>query len=156
MKIYTNIRQHLNDFIRLNELWITEHFQLEENDQKLAENPESVIDSGGFIFTGVLNNKVVGTSALFVKEYEFELARMAVDPAFRGRGYGRLMGQQVIDVAMQIGADELKLYTHDQLEPAVNLYRSLGFEPIHNGPHGEYCRCNLVMAKQLVPQTIQQ
>lgn len=146
MKIYTNIPQHFDDFIRLNEMWIKTYFSIEENDRALARNPRQVIDNGGYIFTGVVDNKVVATSALFVKNNEYELARMAVDPQFQGHGYGRSMGLEVIDVARELGVDQLRLYTHDSLVPAVKLYESLGFQPVHCGPHPEYRRCNLVMS----------
>jgi predicted GNAT family acetyltransferase len=34
MKIHINHRQHLEAFIQLNEQWITEHFAIEQSDQR--------------------------------------------------------------------------------------------------------------------------
>ena len=65
MEIAENCREHLKDFIRLNEEWITAYFEIEDIDRKLAANPQKVIDDGGYIFSLVLENKVIGVCALF-------------------------------------------------------------------------------------------
>lgn len=152
MKVFTNIAQHFPDFIRLNEMWITEYFEIEERDRELARNPHGVIDNGGYIFTGVLEQKVIATSALFVKNGEYELARMAVDPRFRGLGYGRKMAEHAIDVACQIDCERLRLHTHSSLKPAVSLYESLGFAVVHRGADAGYRRSDLIMEKRLFKQ----
>ena len=57
MDVAENKRDNLIDFIRLNEEWIITHFEIEEADRKLAENPGKIIDDGGYIFSLVLNEK---------------------------------------------------------------------------------------------------
>jgi len=94
MDVLENKREHLIDFIRLNEEWIITHFEIEEADRKLAENPGKIIDDGGYIFTLVLNEKVVGVCALINEGNGlFELARMAVSPKYHRRGYGEKLMQ---------------------------------------------------------------
>ena len=51
MQMETNNPAHFGEFIRLNELWITEHFSIEEADRALAANPARVIAEGGAIFS---------------------------------------------------------------------------------------------------------
>ena len=92
MKIHENNIEHLNDFIRLNEEWIIMHFSIEEEDIKLAANPSKVIENNGYIFSLVLENKVVGVCALFNEGGGvFELARMAVSPLYQGKGLGKAL-----------------------------------------------------------------
>ena len=50
--------------------------------------------------------------------------------AFRRFGLGRLIAQQLIDLAMQAGYSTLLLDTLDDMEAARGLYDSLGFESI--------------------------
>lgn len=81
-----------SDFIRLNEVWITEHFEIEAMDRHLSEDPGRVLREGGHIFSATIDGIVVGVAALFRDgPDQFELARMAVDPAYRGRGIGRAL-----------------------------------------------------------------
>jgi putative acetyltransferase len=60
-----------------------------------------------------------------------------VAPAFQGRGIGRLLANAVIERARAIGAEELELFTNDVLNPAMSLYRSLGFiqVPLEGAEH---------------------
>jgi hypothetical protein len=90
MPVEIDNEAHCRDFVRLNELWITECFSLEEADRKLAEDPYRIVREGGHILSLVENGYVVGVCALFRESAErYELARMAVDPGQRGKGYAR-------------------------------------------------------------------
>jgi putative acetyltransferase len=93
------------DFIRLNEVWITEHFEIEAMDRHLSEDPGRVLREGGHIFSATIDGIVVGVAALFREgPHEFELARMAVDPAYRGRGIGRALALAALQRAGDEGA----------------------------------------------------
>ena len=80
------------DFERLNRAWIEQYFQLEDADRQVFDDPESaIIEPGGEIFFVVENEEVVGTCAIIPHEPGvYEIAKMAVSPAARGRGYGDL------------------------------------------------------------------
>ncbi len=140
---------HCSDFIRLNELWITEHFTLEEADRKLAEDPYRIVREGGHILSLVENAKVVGVCALFRESpIRFQLARMAVDPLARGKGYGEILIQAAISKAREKGARTVYLLSNTVLAPAVALYRKHGFQTVSEGAHPLYARCNIVMELQ--------
>lgn len=145
-EIFVNNSDHFRDFISLNEAWIQQYFAIEEADRKLSKNPGSIVDEGGVILSAVEGGCVVGACALFRDgERSFELARMAVDPAHRGKGIGRDLAAAAITYATESGAIRLTLLTNTILAPAVELYRSLGFLVIGRGQHPVYGRCNLVM-----------
>lgn len=138
------------DFIRLNELWITEHFRLEAPDRMLAEDPYKIVRDGGHIFSLVERGKVVGVCALFNETpVRYQLARMAVDPEERGKGYGDVLVKAAINKAREAGAQTLYLLSNTVLAPAIELYRKYAFQAVSEGAHPVYARCNIVMELKL-------
>jgi GNAT superfamily N-acetyltransferase len=141
---------HCDDFVRLNERWISEHFSIEEADRKLAANPFKIVSDGGHIISLVENGHVVGVCALFkIDEDRYELARMAVDPVERGKGYGDVLITAALRRARDKGASTITLDSNTALAPAIALYRKHGFKTVSEGPHPEYARCNIVMELRL-------
>ena len=83
---------HREDFVRLNELWITEHFSLGASDRLLAADPFKIVRDGGQIFSMVENGQIQAVCALFKDAPQrYQLARMAVEPSQRGKGYGDIL-----------------------------------------------------------------
>tara|TARA_R110002096_G_scaffold100173_7_gene222003 strand:- start:11791 stop:12246 length:456 start_codon:yes stop_codon:yes gene_type:complete len=150
MKIHENQPDHLEAFLALNERWIAEFFAIEESDRALAADPARIWREGGWIFTATVDERVVGSCALFNKTRGvYELARMAVDPDFQGQGIGRKLALHALEKLREVGASRVELLSNTRLEAAIALYRSLGFEPVAEGEHPVYARCNVVMAKQI-------
>ena len=76
------------DFKSLNLEWLDKYNLTEEADLIVLDNPRTtVIDAGGAIYLALSENKIIGTAAL-INEHEgiFELAKMAVDPPWQGKG----------------------------------------------------------------------
>ncbi len=150
MEIFVNEPAHLDDFVRLNTVWITRYFQLEPPDLALFANPAQVFSENGFILSVVIEGTVVGVCALVCHENrEYELAKMAVDERFQGRGLGNVLMQAALDQLRNVEASKVLLITNSQLIPAVEMYRKFGFVTIWEGPHPEYSRGDLVMEKEL-------
>jgi putative acetyltransferase len=150
MRIEANNKAHFDDFIRLNELWITEHFSLEESDRALAQNPSQVITKGGHIFSLISNGKVLGVCALFNDGSDrYQLARMAVEPTERGKGYGNKLIEHALVKAKDLGASSVYLLSNTVLQSAIALYQKHKFKAIATGPHPIYARCNIVMERTL-------
>lgn len=53
---------------------------------------------------------------------------LAVRPESRGRGFGRLMAQEVIDRARDDGAGTMGLHTSELMTTATGMYQRMGFE----------------------------
>ena len=61
---------------------------------------------------------------------EWEVKRVIVDGSRRGRGLGRALMTEIIDVARRGGAKRLILQSGDRQPEAVALYTKLGFTSI--------------------------
>jgi DNA-binding MarR family transcriptional regulator/N-acetylglutamate synthase-like GNAT family acetyltransferase len=148
VKIIPYETQYHEVFKRLNEDWIKTHFEMEEADYKALDNPEEYIQkNGGYIFIALYKNKPVGACALLKMDdvdYDFELAKMAVDSQVRGQNIGYLLGEAAINKAKELGANKIYLESNTVLKPAIKLYSKLGFMKIpgHDTP---YKRCNIQM-----------
>lgn len=148
--ILINHKEYLDDFIRLNEAWITHYFKLEDADRMLARNPGKIIEDGGYIFSLLVGNDVAGVCALFNDGGDvFQLARMAVAPENQGNGYGDLLLNAAMKKLREINARRVYLLSNTILTPAIMLYKKHGFSVISEGRHSVYARCDIVMEKML-------
>jgi putative acetyltransferase len=135
----------------LNLAWIEKHFHVEQKDLDQVDNPEVCLSCGGQIFFVIENNEAVGTCAMYkVGNKKYELAKMAVDPAFQGRGFGDLLMTAAEKWALDQQAQEILILSNTVLEPAIRLYKKHGFATTHLGKHPDYDRCNIGMVKKLV------
>jgi len=146
--LFENNREHLADFIRLNEDWIELYFSLEPQDLELAANPAGVIDEGGYIFTLVVDSDVIGACALFREsDGVYEIARMAVSPAHQGNGHGNTLMKACLNKLRALKAKKAYIVSHTKLESAISLYKKHGFETTHLGNHPVYQRADIVLEK---------
>jgi DNA-binding MarR family transcriptional regulator/predicted GNAT family N-acyltransferase len=126
--------QYQEVFRRLNELWITEYWQLEPHDVECLSDPQrSILDKGGYIFVALYREMPVGVCALCTMDhplYHYELAKLAVDPAVRGKGIGLVLCEAVIAKAKSLGAKVLFLESNTRLKPAIHTYKKLGFREL--------------------------
>lgn len=67
-----------------------------------------------------------------------EIKRLYVPPAGRGRGVGKALVQYMIDVARGEGATAIRIDSTRNLETAIGLYRSLGFEDCAPYPESDH------------------
>ena len=133
-------------FRDINVEWISHYFEMEAEDYKYLEHPkENILDKGGAILVALLDDVPVGVCALVkMTEEKYELAKMGVRPAARGKKIGWLLGQAAIKKAKELNANSLFLETNRILTPAISLYYKLGFEEIVAGC-SVYTRCDLQM-----------
>jgi ribosomal protein S18 acetylase RimI-like enzyme len=85
----------------------------------------------GEILLAYANFKPVGCIALRPLSGECcEMKRLYVAPEGRGMGVGRALVQTIVKLAVEKGYAEMKLDTLSSMEPALALYRSVGFVDI--------------------------
>jgi putative acetyltransferase len=78
----------------------------------------------------------VGCGAVVLDPPRGELKRMYVDPAFRGRGIGRVLLGFLEQAAVEGGCLQLLLETGTLQPEAIALYEAAGF--VRCGPFGDY------------------
>ena len=138
-------------FHDINAEWIETMFALEATDRDVLRNPrERIIAPGGAIlFVEVPGVGIVGACALQkTGERQFELTKMGVSAAARGRKAGEFLLAATIARAFEMGAEMLYLLTSRKCAPAIHLYEKLGFE--HDADimarfGARYARCDVAM-----------
>lgn len=144
--VITYDSKYMPDFVSLNEEWITKYFKIEESDRiQLHRLQENILDVGGEVFFIIEDGQAVATCAMVPHGGKFELAKMAVRPDQRGKGYGDVLMQTAIDWSRKRGLKEIFLLSNTVLEPAIALYKKHGFKTVNLGPHPDYERCNIEM-----------
>jgi putative acetyltransferase len=137
------------DFARLNTEWLERWFVVEPVDRAVLSDPETHILAGGgrVLFAVDGDGHALGTVALLHEgDGVYELTKMAVDPAARGRGIGRLLIAGALDAWRGLGGRELFLESSSRLRPALALYESVGFRhrPAPR-PGSHYARADVYM-----------
>jgi len=137
---------HADAFKTLNEEWISKYYKMEEEDHKILDHPfENIIEPGGHIFMAEYQGELVGTCGLMkMRDDGYEMVKMAVAPAARGKHIGWLLGKAVVEKAKALDAPRVYLESNTQQSAAINLYYKLGFKRIV-GPPSPYARCNIQM-----------
>lgn len=124
--------KYAGDFKQLNLEWLNKFGLTEAADLLMLDNPQKeIIDTGGCIFLAMLAEKVVGSAALLNEIFGvYELAKMAVSPAFRGKGISKLLIEACLNKAKLLGAERIYLSSNSQLTTALKLYEKYGFKYI--------------------------
>ena len=102
---------------------------------ELAALPGDYAEPGGALLVALVDGQAAGCGAvraLLDADYPnaCELKRLFVRRAFRRFGLGRLLTQQLMDLATRAGYSAMLLDTLDDMEAARGLYTSLGFEEV--------------------------
>lgn len=72
--------------------------------------------------------KDVAVASVVIEDGVMFLLNVVVDPACRGKGYGKLLVKQILEAACDMGAEKLCLQVVANNEVAINMYKSFGFE----------------------------
>lgn len=103
----------------------------EGTDDDLSDIEKNYIGRGGMF--EVLEDdagNLLGTVGLYpVNAETVELRKMYFDKTLRGKGYGKLILERMIDEARRRGFKRIYLETNSVLKEAIHLYEKFGFEP---------------------------
>ncbi len=146
-----------DDFRHINSEWIAAMYRMEATDHDVLDHPRArIIDRGGVIlYARAADLGIVGTCALMqVEPRVFELTKMGVLAAARGRKVGEFLLAAVIARAQTLDIATLFLLTNTKSQAAIHLYEKLGFvhDPAIMARFGaKYARCNVAMSFPLDP-----
>ena len=142
-------------FHDLNAEWITAHFELEESDLDILNDPHRVVvEPGGQVYLAHDGVMAVGCVALMLYgPGTYKIAKMAVTPEYRGQGIGRQLLRHAVAQAWALGARTLFLASSRQLVPAIRLYETLGFKHLSpdEWPFMRFARADVFMRLDLSP-----
>ncbi len=124
--------EHKSDFNKLNLEWLDKYDLTESHDLMVLDDPRgTIIDRGGFIYLAEVDGAIVGSAAIMKEhEGEYELAKMAVSPDYRGKGISKLLIEKCLEKAKQLDAHTISLYSNHQLQAAISLYTKYGFNHV--------------------------
>lgn len=126
------------EFKSLNLEWLDKYNLTESHDLEVLNDPEgTVIARGGCIFLAKEGEEIIGTAGLWKEsEEEYELVKMTVAPAYRGKGISKLLLERCLSAAKELGAEKIILYSNSQLKTALGLYEKYGFRhvPVTGAP----------------------
>ncbi|HLY80310.1 MAG TPA: GNAT family N-acetyltransferase [Caulobacteraceae bacterium] len=151
MQIVDFHERHAGAFKALNVAWISHYFAIEPKDLEVLDDPlGKVIGPGGHILMAIEDGEAIGCVALIaMTDGGFEVAKMAVTEAHKGRGIGRDLMAACIERARSVGAPRLYLETNSGLAPALGLYRSFGFQEVQPAEPSPYARADVMMELRL-------
>src|SRR5215470_14026791 len=101
-------------------------------DQELAGLPGDYGPPEGRLLLAEYEGNVAGCVALHkLGDHVCEMKRLYLRPAFRGKGLGRILAEEILKQARLIGYRRLRLDTVEPvMKDAVAMYRRLGFQEI--------------------------
>jgi|GEM_PF-115074 len=143
-------------FEKLNRVWIEQFFYMEEFDKQVLEQPETyILNPGGYILFIKYDGVIAGTVALMpIDDETVEMTKLGVDESLRGKKLGWLLSKRIMEQAAAQGYKKMVLYSNTVLEPAINMYRKLGFKEIKPEGGVHYERCNIIMEIELEPHPL--
>lgn len=110
---------------------------LQRIEEDVAHLPGEYAPPDGRLLLALDDGKPAGCVALRkIGESVFEMRRMYVRQASRGRKIGKTLAEQCINEARTEGGRSVRLYTLPSMHEAIRLYRSLDFREIV--PYGEH------------------
>ena len=120
------------DFKRMNLEWLDRYGLTESHDLEILDHPEeTVIARDGRLFLAKDGENIIASLGIArVDKESFELIKMYVDPAYRGRGIGKNLLELCIAEAKKAGAKKLILFSNSQLTNALTLYKKYGFRHV--------------------------
>jgi putative acetyltransferase len=99
-----------------------------QTDDQLLALPASYEDAGGAFFVVELDGALVGTAGMYRQSAaSYELRKMYLDGAARGRGVGQRLLEVCIAFVREQGGQRVVLDTTEQMTAAISFYEKNGF-----------------------------
>lgn len=108
----------------------------------------------GPVWVAVHDVHMVGTASAVLKETGVYVRGVAVIPAARGFGAGRLLLEEIETFAVENGIVRLFLSTTPFLNQAIRLYETFGFHSTREGPHELFGTPLFTMEKIVTQRTV--
>lgn len=120
------------DFVELNKAWISEMFEMEDEDVRELENIESYIENGGQVFFALADDESVMACCMVAprEDGDWEIMKFAARGMYTGTGAGSACLKACIEYAKERGVRKIILVTNRRCVQAIHLYEKFGFTEI--------------------------
>ncbi|WP_407271874.1 ribosomal protein S18-alanine N-acetyltransferase [Radiobacillus sp. PE A8.2] len=92
-------------------------------EKEITENPYAIY------FVIEHDNRIFGYCGLWIVIDEAQITNIAISPQFRGKGFGQMLFQYVLNQAIALGAARLSLEVRVSNIVAQRVYRKFGLVP---------------------------
>lgn len=131
MKVVPYNKKYKNDFIEMNKLWISEMFTFEEEDLRILNNVDELVERGAEIFFAVDNENVLACCMIEqISDLEWEIVKFCAKGMYTGTGAGSACLKACINFAKEKLAEKIVIVSNRKCEKAVHLYRKFGFNEV--------------------------
>lgn len=129
MKIVSYSPEYKDEFVKMNKLWISSMFVMEDEDERELANIEPYIKNGGQIFFALDgNNNVMACCMIAPREDgDWEIMKFAAKGMYTGTGAGSACLKACIDYAEEKDIERIIIVSNRKCVQAVHLYRKFGF-----------------------------
>ena len=115
---------------------IDAYFDAEAFEQELASLPGKYAPPHGQLLLATVDDSPAGCVALReIDSASCEMKRMFVRPAYRGNGFGKKLTLAILDEALDMGYERVRLDTAPTMHEAIRLYEAIGFRRIEPYRH---------------------
>ncbi|NSL85527.1 GNAT family N-acetyltransferase [Chitinophaga solisilvae] len=111
--------------------WLSVDLSFQQFEDEMTHLPGPYAAPAGALFLAKVDGQVAGCVA--VRSFDnttAEMKRLFVKDAFKGHGVGKALAAKAIEESKALGYRRILLDTLAHMKPAIELYTSLGFEPI--------------------------
>lgn len=132
MRVVSYEPKYKNEFAEMNKAWISEMFEIEQEDLRELENIEPYIEKGGQIFFALDDNENVMSCCMIAprEDGDWEIMKFASKKEYKGSGAGSACLKACIDYAKAKKIDKVIIVSNRKCVQAVHLYRKFGFKEI--------------------------
>jgi len=86
------------------------------------------------------NGHLIGALTMYFDKDNAHLSNVAVDPMYKGQGFGKILIHFAENVARDKGYHHLSLVTHVKLLKNIEFYNKLGYKEIDRADEKVYFR----------------
>ncbi|PSL44955.1 ribosomal protein S18 acetylase RimI-like enzyme [Chitinophaga niastensis] len=111
--------------------WLNVDLSSQQFEEELAHLPGVYVPPAGALFLATVDGQVAGCVAVRTFDNSTaEMKRLFVKDTFKGHGVGKALVSNAIEESKKLGYKRIILDTLAHMRPAIELYTSLGFQPI--------------------------
>jgi ribosomal-protein-alanine N-acetyltransferase len=107
-----------------------EHRSFSDPWSELSFTDELMTNDLAYYVVAIVDGNIAGYAGMWVVLEEAQITNVAIHPDYRNSGLGKGIVSYLIELAQELGANEMTLEVRKSNQIAQRLYRNLGFKVI--------------------------